>query len=221
MRTVPAGLIATVLADRPDLQAVVTGCGRQVGVRVEVDLNAVEALSTRLAHVLTVYDAHARAFWRALQTGTAAGAAYTLVRRTLMTHVQSTAKKDRRDLVEVYEALTGVAVLSDIVDELTAAEPDLDALAGLLDAAGGGQVLPAEAGAVAVQVLLDPNGALPDVLGGVRMPGEVRRVLTLTARHAAWRDRRVRRLARVEVAADEMWPDPAPARAALAGVQVS
>lgn len=49
----------------------------------------------------------------------------------------------------------------------------------------------------------------PVALGAAPGPGEVLRRVELDVRHAPWRDRRIRRLARVRVCVEEYWPDPA------------
>jgi hypothetical protein len=49
----------------------------------------------------------------------------------------------------------------------------------------------------------------PTALGGPAAPNELHRHVKIVANHAKWRDRKVRRLVRVEVSCDEVWPDPA------------
>jgi hypothetical protein len=215
MRTVPVAVAASLLADRPDLRALLSEHGRQVGRRVEVDLDAVAAAGHRpLAQALLLYGRECDELWRALEASTAGGRPFVTVRRDLLEHVQLTGKKDRADLGEVYEAFATVPTLADLVERLTGAEPDVAALTLMASSLGGQLSVPAD-GVLEVTLRLSGRWALPDVLGGVSGPGEVSRELVLTARQAAWRDRRVRRLARVLVRSVELWPDPAPSQAGL------
>lgn len=158
-----------------------------VGERTEVDLDALaREHGDDVARALAGFWERTRRMNRQLGLGTAAGTEVVMVRRGLGEWRQGTGRH-KSDLSEQLGAMgrLGPSVAS--------------ALDGLL-AAGDGVERSEDL------VVLD--GALPACLGGPMGPCEQRRVLRVTARYAAWRDRRLRRLAVVEALADEVWPVP-------------
>jgi len=215
VKTVPVGAIALLLADRPDLRAALRPTGRMVGSRVEIDLAAAAArCGPGVAEIFEAYWRRCETVWAGEGTGAFAGTGTVLARRAVADHVQVTAKAGRSDLGAVYETLTGLPLLDAITAELTSERPD-DGVLRRLSAPFAGTVEQIGDGALEVVLYTDAAATLPAVLGGVAWPGELQRELRLLARHAAWRDRRVRRLARVSVYTHELWPDPAPCRALL------
>lgn len=207
-RTVPAPLVAALLGDREDLAAQIRPHGRRIGARTEVDVDAVRAVNPALADAIDRFDADTAALW-----DTATGA-YVTTSRTIAEHRQVTGKTGRADLTEVFADLAQMSATSGVLEALTGPDPDPDELAAAAGAAGG-WVRQDPNGAWCVQVSLTGAVCWPDTLGGPPLPTEVSRQVTLVARHAAWRDRRVRRLAQVTVTVEEMWADPTPARALL------
>lgn len=194
---------------------VVARCIRQLGRRPEVDLRAVASECPRLAVELEQILRASRQVWSAV-TNQLAGVPYVRTQRQLAQHVQVTAKSGRSDLGDVLEVLTEQAGVGTIVEALTAAEPDL-LLVRDLATVFAGKVATLPDGSVELELVLPGVGGLPELLGGPSWPGEVRRRLVVVVRHAAWRDRRVRRLASVTVVAEEVWADPALALRAMAG----
>jgi hypothetical protein len=214
MRTIPAGIASALLSERPDLRAAVRSCGRIVGQRIELDLDAVAgAVSVDLAELLVTYYDRCENLWASVQAGHS-GPAYAMLRRPLLEHQQVTGKKGRADLGDVYEALGELPGVAELLEQITAPAPDADVLASMVATVGGTVTFP-EPDAVRAQLCLEGRYAYPQLLGGVPWPGEIRRVLTLLTRQAAWRDRRVRRLAKVDVAVDELWAAPADLAAAV------
>jgi hypothetical protein len=235
MPTVPAGAAAVLLAARPDLRAAISSCGKGIGHRIEVDIDAVDLACPGLGTPLRDFaDASAHLWQHAASSSPypadradgapggqhdPAGAdrlPYVLVRRTVCDHRQATGKANRADLVAVYEELTDISVLADLVEELTAEAPDVSVLTDMLSVLTG-TVAVSSPGELTATVSLDGRYAFPDLLGGVAWTAEVRRRFTFTTRQAAWRDRRVRRLSRVQVAIDELWADPAAYQQQLPG----
>lgn len=198
MQTIPsyvAGLFWSQLSARQ--REALMACGRRLGANVEVDLDAVAAcLGPGAADDLF---AHHLACLEPL-----AGGDGVRLRRTLRRAVQRTAKRDRADLDAELDALDKVPGVGPYVEELTAAAPSSEALDLL------GEPLQAQrrsdgTRAVASLVVDAAIDWLP-VLGGPAAVGELHRLLEVTAIHAPWRDRRVRRLAGLTVAAEELWP---------------
>lgn len=215
MRTISAATAAVLLADHADLREQLRGCGRAVGGRVEVDLDAVEAVSPQACRALEAYHCQTLALWRDLASGTPSGAPYMTTQRLLADHQQVTGKVGRRDLPEVLAELEELALTAELVTAVTAPEVDGPAVRRLAAGAGGSAAQPS-AGVWVVQVPMSGPVAWPEALGGPVHLSEIGRTLRLTARHASWRDRRVRRLARVEVLVEELWADTHAARQLLA-----
>lgn len=213
MKTVPASVACVLLADQPEMLEQVRACGREVGLRTEVDLDQVAStVGSHVAAALEKLYCDTLDLWADLVTG-ARGRAYIVTRSTIAEHTQVTSKVGRSDLGAVFDELADVNELRDVLLELTAPNVDEVALAGAVHLAGG-STWSAEDGAVTARVPL--GSVVSEALGGVRRTCQVSRFVEVTARHAAWRDRRVRRLAKVVVVNEEMWASPDPARLLLA-----
>lgn len=214
MWTIPAATAAMLVCERPDLVAALAPYGRAVGGRVEVDLDAVEEVMPALCQALWAYHCETADLWREVGAGRAAGRAFVTTTRLAVDHQQVTSKAGRTDLGRVFEDLSELALTRDLLDALTGGDPTLDELlARALDV--GGTACQLQAGVWVARVPMPGAVAWPDSLGGPATLTETSRDLTLTARHAAWRDRKVRRLARVQVEVGEVWADPARARGLL------
>jgi hypothetical protein len=183
--TVPVAA-AMVLGCDADRRAALELCAVVVGERVELDLAAVAArVGEPAAVALASYWTDARRFWARRARGRVEPG--VVVRRTLGVYTQDTGKP-RRDLGECYRELCALgAGAREAVDDV------LDAHLG-------------DRGEVTVE---SRQRDYPTCLGGVAGGGELRRTFTVTARYAAWRDRRVRRFEALKVAVDELWPVPA------------
>ena len=209
----PTGAAAVLLRARPDLRESVADCGRLVGERAELDLDAVADRDPELATLLSEYWLRCRVVWDSLDAGHS-GPAFTISRRRLASFQQVTGKTGRRDLDDVFDAAGPIGPLAAALDCVTDAEPD----ATLLERwAGTGLVTVSypEPGQSVAVISVDGDYAYPQLLGGVSVPGQLRRVFTATVRHASWRDRRVRRLAAFTVDSDELWAAPADLDAAV------
>lgn len=200
---VPAGTLAVLtelgLVERARALEL-AGCVVQLGLRPELDVAQVAARAGRdLAELLTEYWHQTRRFHALRRRGQAAGLECVVVRRRLGSWRQETGRT-KRDLTAQLDALERLG-------------PGVTAqLAALLDGSHA-EGTEAQLELVVLACTLDP------ALGGMATPCEQRRVVTLTARYAGWRDRRVRRLAAVEAYADEVWP--APSEAVLARARVA
>jgi hypothetical protein len=169
-------------------------CAVRLGERVEADVDAVRSAfgEEAAARVLTYWDA-ACALWRDGK-GPAIVIARTLTRAT-----QKDSKAGRLELSEELAALEQLRGGAEMVEALLAPSPDMDALSMYAPGAEGNET----------HITITRRAAdWPAVLGGAPTPAELRRHVRLTANHSKWRDRKVRRLVRVEVTAEEVWPDP-------------
>lgn len=157
-----------------------------VGGRVELDLAAVrDRVGDQTAERLGSYWAACRRFWnRAATTGAPQGAAVRIER--LLLDVRQDTGRAKQDLTVQLDALRQVpelaAELRTLLDEHPAGERQVQ--------------------------LWAPRGLWGAELGGAPSSGELRRRFTIDVRYAGWRDRPGRRLARVQVHAEELWPDP-------------
>lgn len=213
VRTLPVGAAATLLYERVDLASACAGAGIEMGRRIEVDLDVVASeVSPGLADILEAYGHQCDRLWDDYVSGRA-GIPYVVVRRMLTQHAQVTGKTGRRDLNAVYTVLESVPALAGALDVLTAPELDVDRARAVVAGANG--ELQVEVGVAHAAFTLEGRHALPEALGGVPYPNEFARIVTLSIRHAAWRDRRVRRLGSVRIDVDELWADPRPLQAAL------
>lgn len=177
--------VAAMLGCPQKVREILGECGVQVGERTELDLGKVESrLGSDAAVALAKYWGSVRRFWARRHHGEIAGG--VIVRRPLTTFTQDTGKA-RRDLGDQYRALCDLS-------EETRTRVDL-----LLDPHDPGD---------GVLEMESRQQEYPACLGGVGGLGELRRHFTVTARYAPWRDRRIRRLAGVDVAVDELWPVP-------------
>lgn len=205
------GTVPVLVAELAALHAVapvsvLERCGRYLGDRVELDLDALGRVDHDAAAWCGAYWARCEAFWaEAATTGRPRGA-YVLIERELRSVVQTDTKAARTDLRAELDALEAQAGLTGVLDALLGAEIDDDALLAHVHAFRGSV---RRVGADTVVRLVVPVGRLwPLELGGAASMGETARVIELTANHAAWRDRKVRRLRAVTVSAQEIWPEP-------------
>lgn len=211
VETVPAFAVELWAARAPgrgvrDLAALRV-CGRTVGERVEVDLGAVEhEVGSDIAEALLGYWLACRRFWRSFDAGEHAGN-YVAVRRLLVRATQRNTKTIKADLEAELAALTSMPALGDYVEALTDNDPDWASLDEL------GRVLSAQRTAqgtdTTVTLALEGDLAWPACLGGAAHVGEIRRIIELDVSHAKWRSGPKRRLVRLAVSAEEIWPDPA------------
>jgi hypothetical protein len=139
-----------------------------------------------VAERLGLYWSACRRLWnRAEHDGSLAGPCVRIER--LVCQAQQETGRNKVDLVAHLEGLRNVAGVGAILDDVLGDHP---------------------AGDATVTVTGAP-GVYPRCLGGAPSPGEIERRFVIDVRYASWRDRPVRRLARIQVWVDEIWPDPA------------
>lgn len=189
-----------LLVDDPVLRAAAGSTGVQVGASLELSVPALDGLEPGLGDRVHGYFCAARSLWAALSTDSDPGRAAVLVRVPMIDLRQKDSRTARVDLTAQYEALGHVPPLVPALDLLDAS-PDWDGLARIGDLVRDGDR--------STLVVEARSPVWPLELGAAPCPGELRREVLLEASHAAWRDRRVRRLVRVCVAAIVVWPDPA------------
>lgn len=185
-RTVPLTAAALCLGD----EDLVKACAVRLGERVEVSIPAVaERGGEAAASRLTRYWDAARRLW-----ATGEGQA-VIVRRTLVQAAQRDVKDGRVELSAELAALEMIPEGSELVESLLGPRMQF--------------VGPCEENGNETTVVVSKRmPEWPTALGGPAGPNEVQRHVKIVANHAKWRDRKVRRLVRVEVSCDELWPDP-------------
>jgi hypothetical protein len=178
-------------------------CGRLVGERAEVDLDAVaDRVSVELAQSFYSHYLVCRSFDE--RAGSGAGA-LVRIQRQLVAAVQRTSKQQRADLEDELAALEAVPGVGVVVEEFLGSRPDLEHLAVLGDPFYISLSTDGDMSVATLAVDAELDWAL--ALGGAASAGEVRRWIQLGANYAAWRDRRVRRLTRVTITTEEVWPE--------------
>lgn len=128
-----------------------------------------------------------------------------VVRRELSYDRESDEKGARHDLASRLESAKSIPgmehVLRTLLDKELSQENLLEAVSPWR-----GVVVQSEPW-TQVTLYIDKAEGWQSDWGGPSAPNEIRRVVTLVANHAAWRDRRGRRLVEVLVEADEIWAD--------------
>lgn len=183
-------------------RAAVGASYRRLGQTAELDLDLLsEQGYGELAERLDAYRERCVAFWVNGGHGEALH-----VRRPLTSRSQIDRRGEPRvDLVDELVQLRALPGVGDFVDAWLAAGPDTERIARAAGAAGAHYEITDGRGTAEITV----DGAnWPAVLGGTASVGEVARVFLLEANWSAWRDRDVRRLTRVSVEAEEVWPAP-------------
>lgn len=178
-------------------QKIVVDAITQLGKMLEVDLTAVALVDPGLGRRLNVYWAAASELWGRLSAGgSVSGVAVRLPLTNARQTDSSASRSDLRGELTAAEHMSTLRPALTILDT----EPDWDALSeiGTLERDGSHAAL----------TVIVYGGLWPLCLGGPRRPGELYREVRIEANHAAWRDRRVRRLRSLSVNAVEIWPDP-------------
>jgi hypothetical protein len=195
--TAPAAAAALVLGDPRELPGELWVT---VGARTEVDLAAVaRCYGPEAAERIGDLWLRTR---RMMITGSAGAGPETV--ETLVDVAQDTGRV-KRDLVAEMDALAAHPVLSTVCDQLLGPEPP----AGAPEL--GMPVAFTSDGTVSTVTVELRGPAWPTALGAAAAINEVSRVFTLEARHAAWRDRKSRRLARLLVESRRVWAPLEPA----------
>lgn len=195
-----------LLVEDPSLRAAAGSTGVQLGAALELSVDGLDGLLPGLGVGVEEYFVAARSLWAALSANESPPVTAVLVRVPLLDLRQKDSRSLRVDLSAQYEALEHVPAFEAALGLLDAS-PDWDALA-----AAGALSREGDRSSLALEVR---SPVWPLELGSAPCPGEQARRVLLEASHAAWRDRRVRRLLRVRVDALQVWPDPAPFRSRL------
>lgn len=205
---VPIDAAAVFTSAAPSARAVYAGAGVQLGARVAIDTDLLPASE---ATALLAWWEQTRHLWDHAAHGS--GLEWVATSRQVMDRRQVTSKTGRADLVEEFEAAESIAALREALHEASERVPDVEAVCDLAASLGGVFTFDETASTGQLQVRLSGSLLYPDALGGLAHPGETSREVTMLLRYAAWRDRRVRRLAAVQVTLEQLWA-PVPARAA-------
>lgn len=128
--------------------------------------------------------------------------AWMVIEHDLVNVAQVPSGANRRDLVAELEALEGIAECAEIVGLALERELVVEAIEDL-----GGIVRVEDDTTSTVTIVVEGERQWPEVLGGDKTAGELERRVVLHIKRAPWRDRKVRRLARLEVIGVEIHPD--------------
>jgi hypothetical protein len=192
--TVPQTVVDLLELD-PARRAAADSALTQLGAALEFDIAVLDAVLPGLGSRAVDFFRAARELW----SNPAVSQPSVTVRVPLIDVRQIDSRAQRKDLTEQLAALERLAALRPAL-ALLDSSPDWDALAqmGVLDRSSDRS---------SIRLTLSAP-IWPLELGGTPSPGELHREVVLEASHAAWRDRRARRLLRVTVSAYELWPDP-------------
>ena len=145
-----------------------------------------------------------REVWRGVRDGVG-GLPYMVVRRELAYDRESDEKGVRRDLSSYLESAKTIPGMERVLHALLDKDPSPELLQEVVSPWRG--AIFHEAPWARVTLNIDKAEGWPSDWGGPCSENEMRRVVTLVTNHAAWRDRRGRRLVEVLVEADEIWAD--------------
>ena len=170
-----------------------------------LDIGALRAARPDTAAQLREFLADSRDVLRAHRDGVE-NAPYAVVRRTLVSVAQSDTSSGRHDLTQELRDARSIPVLGDLLEQICSSSPDFQ---DVIRRAAAWKCSVSEDGNLSV-VKLEIGAAKgwAETWGGSFAENELRRLVTITVSHAAWRDRRVRRLVSVVVERDEIWADP-------------
>lgn len=189
----------------------------QLGNRVEIDTSLLAGGYPDIAAELVAYWALAQRFWDEGPSGPWVAHLRDVLQ---VRQIDGGGGGVRVDLREQLDALESLMPLAWVPDAFLGSGPDYDAIAhhgapydAIVEEVAAGKPGMCEGGVRKVTgyrlklTVADPL-MWPAALGGAPTNGELRRLLTLEARYATWRDRKVRRLAYLKVEVEEVWPDP-------------
>jgi len=148
------------------------------------------------------YGRKRRRFWHLLGRGVEPGP-WVMVEVDLAEIVQVPSGAGRCDLVEEMRAMEAVPELRDLLQAALGSELDEAAVA-----AAGGTIASHDEHETVLYAVLEGARDWPGSLGGVAGAGEVERRFEITVRRAAWRDRKVRRFAKLSIVSVQIHPDP-------------
>lgn len=171
------------------------------GNRFEVDLTA---CPPETAVELAQWFDTVKQYWR---TGGPDHTPPGLITERIIASYREQHTDDRTTLSEVLAVLTGLPEFGPLIHQLTSADPDFEDLTTQVVSRGG--ALHRNGTRTTVSIPIPTTQVWPASLGGMPTIGQVQRRLTCEINHAAWRQRRARRLTSVEVVVTDAWPQPA------------
>lgn len=173
--------------------------------RSRLDRGRFAELEPQAAEKLEKFMEESRRVLRAHRNGEG-GVPFSILEVELYQDQQRDDKAGRRDLLEVLNSGFDTPHLGEILQEATGSSPDWSVVEKL-SSSWAGTIL--RDGTRTSLVMKVPNARGWSIFwGGAPAENEVRRRVEIEFNHAAWRDRRVRRLVAVRVVADEIWSDP-------------
>lgn len=149
------------------------------------------------------YGRKRRRFWHLLRRGIEPGP-WVMVEVDLVEASQIPSGTGRRDLVEEMRAMETVPELRDLLEASLGNELDAEAVA-----AAGGVLISHDEQETVLHAVIEGGREWSTHLGGVAKEGEIERRFEITVRRAPWRDRKVRRFAKIVIVSVQIHPDPA------------
>lgn len=200
-------LAAVCFAEDPEARSLISGYGLTLNGTVALDVTRLRAEQPRLHQRLASFDQMTRRLWEAHRNGTG-GESFAIVERKLHANRQRDDAKGRVDLVSELADAAAIPLLGELVENACSAECDWELLLRR-GAAWQASVTDGAKTTRIIHLVVDAANGWPASWGGPSRANELRRHVMIEVSHAAWRDRRVRRLVAVTVTAEELWADPA------------
>lgn len=176
------------------------------GMAQKRDNSALEAVlvatGTEREVDLTAYARQDRRFQYLLERGIEPGP-WIAIERDLVQRSQIPSGKQRQDLSEELSAASERPEIDQLFRAVLSSSVDVASLEDL-----GIEVVEHDDEHTVAVICVEGARTWPDALGGTGVVGEIERRFTIHARRAPWRDRAVRRLAKLEIVAVEVHPDP-------------
>lgn len=148
------------------------------------------------------YDRKRRRFWHLMQRGIEPGP-WVILEVDLIETSQIPSGARRCDLVEEMRDMESVPELNDILEAALGGELNTEAVS----VAGGILISNSEQETV-LHAVIEGERDWTTCLGGPKRPGEIERRFEITVRRAVWRDRKVRRFAKIAIVSVQIHPDP-------------
>lgn len=148
------------------------------------------------------WERQGRRFRHLLEKGIEPGP-WVVVEADILEESQVPSGNDRRDLSSIYAAMETIAEMQTIVNHGLGSVSEDDELLK-----HGVSVEHIAEGETVISVTVEGQRHWPEELGGEALEGEIERRFTIVVRRAAWRDRKVRRLAKITATSVQLHPDP-------------
>lgn len=148
------------------------------------------------------WERQGRRFRHLLKKGIEPGP-WVVVEADIQEDTQIPSGNDRCDLSDVYEAMEEIAEMQAVVNHglgSTSEDAELSKHGIHVEHTGEGETT--------LTVTVEGQRNWPEALGGRALDGEIERRFTIVVRRAAWRDRKIRRLAKIVTTSVLLHPDP-------------